>query len=73
MSYFRKHGEKIIKRCKKHNYRILERYNYNEIEGFVYSYVLQDYNGKNTLEIADDRTYFLIEQHVKKLENKEAN
>lgn len=68
MSYWKRHGSKIIKRCKKYNYRIVESYNYNDIEGYVYSYILQDYNGENTLEIADDRTYFLIEQRIKKLE-----
>ena len=73
MSYWKKYGERIIKRCKKYNYRIVEDYKYNDIEGYVYSYILQDYNGENTLKIADDRTYFLIEQHIKKLENKEAN
>jgi hypothetical protein len=68
MGYWKRHGSKIIKRCKKYNYRIVESYNYNDIEGYVYSYILQDYNGENTLEIADDRTYFLIEQRIKKLE-----
>ena len=51
MGYWKRHGSKIIKRCKKYNYRIVESYNYNDIEGYVYSYILQDYNGENTLEI----------------------
>ena len=71
MSYWKKQGSKIIKKCKKYNYRIVENYNYNDIDGYVYSYILQDYNGENTLEIADNRTYFLIEQHVKKLESED--
>lgn len=68
MMYWKKTGEKIIKKCKKNNYRIIESYNYNGIEGYVYSYLLQDYKGKNTYITTGDRNYFLIEEYIKKLE-----
>ena len=43
--YYKKSGSKQLKQCKKYNYRIFENYNYSEMGGYEYYYVITDYKG----------------------------
>jgi len=60
----------LLKRNKKYNYKVYEEQRYDIMSGYIYSYVITEYNTDNTI-MSELINWCGVEKIIKKLEGEE--